>query len=207
LVTYHPGDWIEVKKKRAKKLLASGKAEIPRQDIMSDVAGFNECGILIRGEEQELLFDSRIEVSFGEISLPYENVTVLLKPNYYITWKAIEAGLLRITNFEDTDAEPWEMMAMLFDNDVTADDVGTEDERAKTKELIGDLRLPVYDTDILWVRKTDSTEAVIDRWVKELETSNDEKHSFLRALYAERAMMLTLPSGWSSQWELLQLKG
>lgn len=207
MVTYHPGDWIEVKKKRAKKLLASGKAEIPRQDIMSDVAGFNECGILIRGEEQELLFDSRIEVSFGEISLPYENVTVLLKPNYYITWKAIEAGLLRITNFEDTDAEPWEMMAMLFDNDVTADDVGTEDERAKTKELIGDLRLPVYDTDILWVRKTDSTEAVIDRWVKELETSNDEKHSFLRALYAERAMMLTLPSGWSSQWELLQLRG
>lgn len=207
MVTYHPGDWIEVKKKRAKKLLASGKAEIPRQDIMSDVAGFNECGILIRGEEQELLFDSRIEVSFGEISLPYENVTVLLKPNYYITWKAIEAGLLRITNFEDTDAEPWEMMAMLFDNNVTADDVGTEDERAKTKELIGDLRLPVYDTDILWVRKTDSTEAVIDRWVKELETSNDEKHSFLRALYAERAMMLTLPSGWSSQWELLQLKG
>ena len=88
------------------------------------------------------------------------------------------------------------MLGMLASDTMLARDIGSDEERAKTEELIGDLRLPVYDTNLLWVRQTPATGYVMRMWANELAHGADEQHSFLRAIYSTRILLCTLPPQW-----------
>ena len=60
--------------------------------------------------------------------------------------------------------------------------------------------MPVYNAGLLWVRKTDATERMIELFN---EDDGDRNHALLRAIYSSLPMVLTLPAGWSRrfQWE------
>ena len=214
-VTKHAGEWAEVGKHQARMLVASGQAEIPKQDTRNEVQEYDQCGVRVRIPLAPLSghiprshqADSIIDTSaFGDLAdkLIFTQGEPAITHNFTIIWKppslvvpcAVETGLARLHSFEDTDAEPWEMVAILASETEWADSFGSDEERAKTEDAIGDLRIPVYDVNMLWVRKTERTEAVIARWLVELRQGADEQHAFLRALYAEHVLMCTLPANW-----------
>jgi hypothetical protein len=205
LATKYPGDWFQVGKHDARKLLAEGKAEIPREDVREEVEGLDRCGVLVRTERAVPV------VVFGELertlrfkfspqpALPFE-MTFIWTPGVRINERAVKAGFASLMDFEGTGEEAWEVIAMLASETALARDVGSIVERRKTRAAVGDLRLPVYDTGALWVRRTPATLRVVGRWADGLLEGADERHAFLRALYSERAMTRTLGPDWCARF-------
>ena len=153
-----------------------------------------QCGVLVRGPAGTTPPVSKLQATCGKLSLPYAQ-TLIWKPGTKINRQAIMRGFSRLLSPGDVN-QLWEMLAMVVDKDLLASSVGSKEERARTLEAVGDLRLPVYDVRLLWVRRTAATERVIARWARELKEGANEHHAFLRALYTERAMLCTLPPGW-----------
>ena len=201
--TAQAGDWVQIGKHQARQWLAQGSAEIPEPHRRADALSLNKCGVVVRGEMPGKSFFGVLRHQLGEPSLPYE-YTVLWDPSLTAPLQGIEAGLTRLMSTElFPDGDSWEALATLASLKTLAGDVGSPGEKNKTKLIVGTLRLPVYETRLLWIRKTPATENFIALWASELVKGSDEQHSFLRSLYSSRIMMCTLPPGWQDkqvQW-------
>jgi hypothetical protein len=197
--TYHAGDWFQANNQEMLELLAEGKIQTNALDIKNNFVGC-DMGVLIRGGNvpDDLFTCYGIEVRHSEaFDLPWER-TALWDVRVPMTAECIALGLMRVDGREEAPA--WEMAAMLTSQSQMARDVGTKDERARTLETLGDLRLPVYKTGILWVRRTQATEEVIQLWRAEVEAGAEERHAFLRTIYTRRLLLNTLPADWIGQW-------
>lgn len=79
---------------------------------------------------------------------------------------------------------------------------GTEEERTLTAELIRDLRVPLYDTRLRFVGKTDDARELLAQWRRELKVCTCESKcglAFLRALWRVKPRLLSLPAGWVNE--------
>jgi len=206
LTTYHRGDWFKVGKQRAIELIESDQAELPEEaeSQRALIEPLEDCGIYLRAgsiqDAREALEGLKLDVTeySGALRLPYERTLIwtALRP---LTRKQIALGFARV---EDTGTyASWEVAAMLRAGEMLASQIGEPPEQRKTQQAIGDLRLPVYDTGALWVRKTPDTEALIAAWDAELRAGSEcEEHAFLRALYQNRVLLCSLPAGWLGRW-------
>lgn len=174
------------------RLRGAQKLAPPRALSAQQVA---HCGVLVWGKQGQTLpaFD-KLPVTYGQLSLPYV-CTLIWTPGMKVGREAVMKGFTRLLSSQDTN-HAWEMLAMLVDRNLLASAAGSEGERARTLKEVGDLRLPVYDVRLLWIRRTAATQRLITRWAGEVNTGANERHAFLRALYKERAMLCTLPAGW-----------
>lgn len=199
--TVHKGDWFKVGKQRAIELIETRQAELPanaeaQRAIKEDL---DDCGILVLGGSVK---DARAAMgrhtvdaleSTGRLYLPWDR-TLIWDVRYPLEARQVALGFVRV---QDTGRyNSWEMAAMLQHNEMLASDVGEAADQQRTREAVGDLRLPVYNTLALWVRKTAATEALVDAYAAELAESQSEEHAFLRALYRHRVLLCTLPAGW-----------
>lgn len=198
LVTYHPGDTVKVGKQTALQWILNGTAEdafkqvgpsvLPRGGTLTD-----KFGVVVLGEEGVSLgplgdLIGRVKLSYGLPAIPYTH-TLIWNPATPMSVKLAEYGFLRILS----EKMSWDLAACLLSLNSLADSVGTEAEREKTLKVVGDLRLPVYVSGLVWARRTDAALRVIEAWAAELESGADSDHAFLRSLYTERAMICTLP--------------
>jgi hypothetical protein len=202
--TAQAGDWVEIGKHQARQWLAQRVAEIPEPHRRASALDLQKCGVVVRGDKMP------DKSSFGVLrhqaggpDLPYEH-TVIWNPSLAASVQGIEAGLVRLMGSElSLGGDSWEALATLVSLKTLAGDVGGAEERRKTEEAIGTLRVPVYETRLLWFRKTPATEKLVEAWAAELANGADEQHAFLRALYGSRIMMCTLPPKWQNkqvQW-------
>lgn len=199
--TYHPGDWVDVGKQTAALWLADGTAEIPgpdhtKMEVVKELIGPG-CGVRVLGKDAgpwpSQGFGNclkALKFSTGPMALPYP-YTMLWRPSTKVTPQQVLIGFSQIGSSKGQLS--WEMVAQLAGRHL-ARDVGTKEEQAKTEALIGDLRIPVYGTGALWVRKTKKTERFISRWATAVKAGEDEAHAFLRTLYTEGILLCTLPA-------------
>ena len=198
-VRYMPGDWFECKNQELAELLLHGKVETSSLDIRANFEG-KDAGVLVVGSSlpSTKFEDFGLEVQLSKtIELPWER-TVLWMARARLTPAAAALGLMRVD--ADDPNLAWEMAAMLDKKSRIARDIGTDADRDKTLEVLGDLRLPVYETGIIWVRRTDTTKEVIRLWQDEVAAGAETRHAFLRTIYTRRVMLCTLPANWIGQW-------
>jgi len=199
-VVYHPGDAVEVGKQTAIEWILEGSAEDPFGQVGPSAVpakpGDTEFGIHVRAPESSVNatvlgeISLRVPISYGPVAAPYLN-TFLWEPSKVVSPRLLNYGFLR------TVSGKWDLASSLFSYKALADQVGSEEDREGTKALIGDIRLPVYDSRLVWVRQTAASRAFLETWHKELEKGTGEFHSFLRALYTARPMICTLPMDWT----------
>jgi len=196
--TYYPGDWFQCKNMEMRELVESGMVETTPQVLSAEYKA-GDAGVLLRDgaiKPRDVKTYGLKCKEDGRLALPWKR-TVILGPGASISTTSIVIGLSRI---EVGHGVGWEMAVMLKDMRKLARDVGTEEEKAKTLDAVGDLRLPVYDTSMLWVRRTKATKDWLAAFRDELEAGADEMHAFLRILYMRRLMLCTLPAGWIGRW-------
>lgn len=206
LKTYHPGDWVAVGKQRAIELLETGQAEMPEQAQAQRALSENliGCGIYVLDgsikDAKGIMGHHNLEALeySGALRLPWER-TLIWNANREIEPKQVALGFVRV---EDTGRyASWEVAAMLRGNEMLAGEIGDLAEQRKTRDAVGDVRLPVYDAGAIWVRRTEATEALIAAWDRERKESPDApEHAFLRALYTHRVLLCSLPAGWLGRW-------
>lgn len=197
--TYHPGDWFTANGQEIRELFGRGMIDSTPQ-VLREEFGLQGAGVLALGENVPLPGLDAYGIAFQcaeRLALPW-GLTVLWSPHAHLTTPGVALGLTRIAPAPGTMS--FEMAVALQSDTRMAGDVGTQAERDKTLALLGDLRLPLYDTGVIWVRKTPATEEVIQLWQEELDAGADPTHAFLRTIYTHPLLLCTLPADWIGQW-------
>jgi hypothetical protein len=92
----------------------------------------------------------------------------------------------------------WQAAAPLWSYTELACHVGSEADREATKAVIRELRVPLYDTRVLFVRRCDDTRRLIELWLAECKRG-DARLAFLRAMYQVKPVLCALPAQWTGR--------
>lgn len=194
-ITWRPGDWLEVGKdigqQTALLWVAEGAASMPhlsQAERLTTLVGSN-LGVVIRGgdfkEASKQVPREHLEVVEGDIELPFAR-TLLWDPSAPLRSELIPIGFHRLES-------GWQIAVPLLSYEKLASNIGTPKDRARTAKVIPDLRIMVYDTRLVYIKKCDDTQRLIDLWSKE---PGDERLGFLRALFAVKPIICALPQKW-----------
>ena len=188
-VMHEPGEMLAIKNKaKAKSLIQDGFAV--------DVAGGqgaapDGCGVAIRGKITKppgwidaLNLGSQVIKDVRE--LPYGQ-TIVWHPGY-------EPNCLQlIATFKAMRTFTWDIAVPIKSYAKLTKDLGTEADRKRTEAIIHDLRVPYYNTHLLFVRRNETTQLLMGSWYKEMRDGGDECLAFMRALYQIKPLILPLP--------------
>jgi hypothetical protein len=188
LRTVHPGDWCQVGRQQAKELLANDQVKILNPTVLQTVQDLTDCTILLKG----IINESQR----GHIAAKFPGVPVEAWQGYpanqgrFLVWD-MTAQLkedLILTGFSLLNK--WQLAVPLLGFDILADKVGTPDEQVETKAVIHDLRVPVYNPRVMFVRQCRETRQLFDAW------QDGSELGFLRTLYQARPIVNALPPSW-----------
>jgi len=197
--TYHPGDWIAVGRQMAEGWIAAGEAYTLDPSALGD--GFEvTSGIALRGAAaadwaEKLTSLTALHLAYytdgWTPELPFAE-TLIWTPAFELRYDLVAAGFRLL--------QRWQVAVPLWDYGTLACQVGTPEERARTEAIIRDLRVPLRDTRLLFVRRCPETRALMDVWGDELAgPDGDERLAFLRALYTVKPLICDLPASWTGR--------
>ncbi len=191
LETYHRGDWCELGKAEARRLLAEGRIEIPELSSPDDQTMLMEnCGLVIW--EQKEGYEKVVE-EYPALDYTLEKHKPELVYYKNIFWDGKSAIDPKLFPLGVSRLDSWQIAVPVLDMVTLAEDLGTEEEREHTKEVIYDLRVPVYDTGIIFARRSYHTEKLFDLWDPH---DGNRELGFIRSLYQACPVLLTLPTNW-----------
>ena len=148
------------------------------------------AGLVLRREEpqtRQRALASRLGVSVSDDWTLLWPRTLFVAEGAIVPWDLVGAGLELLAR--------WDLAAPLAPDAKLAQDLGTPDDRDRTRALVGDLRMPTYAPDLLFVRDSDAGRACLERWRIECDGS-DERLAFQRALSAVKPRFCALPRIW-----------
>lgn len=193
---YHPGDGLQVHNQELNYLLSNKMAErygrYPQEllPLMSDSAIVVTGGDVERA--RQFLNPITTTVYDGAPHFPKEHLTVLW-------WDArlpLRLDLLPL-GFHRVLAG-WQIATPLWRYNTLARDIGAVQARQRTEEVIRDLRVPVFETGLIYARRDEDTEKLLELWLAARETGDDDKLCFMRALYQVKPLNCALPVSWVS---------
>lgn len=172
--TYQVGDMVEIGRKDATRLIGMGMLELAANGGKLDLPPIgkpmaispNNPGAFNVPRDVLLIWD-------GIIPLPREKM---------------EAGLKVL--------DRWQVAVPLACEDTLAATIGSQEERDRTLAVIRDLRVPVYETGLMFIRRCDATSQLLATWQEEEMPHGDTRLAFLRALYLVKPIILALPYTW-----------
>ena len=192
-VDRHPGDWVNVGKQQALLWISQGDAILPNKSAYAEFGISEGSGVLVIGDENKGRktlepIKTEIEIVYGTYNLPFK-YNVIWNTDLPLMVDKVCIGLMML--------QTWDMAVPLFDYNTLAEAVGSDLERNKTKDIIRDLRVPLYDTRLMFIKITRETQYLIESWTEEMRNGADEKLSFLRNLYKIKPLILALPISWT----------
>ncbi len=150
-------------------------------------------GIVLTELNQSIITEAvkrGLEVTVCDMRPPtvaYER-TLIVGPGVAVPWGLLDAAWHWL--------EKWEAAAPLWRYGVLAEDVGTEEERERTRALTLDLRLLLYEPSLLFVRRCERGEALLSAWLSECADDAEPHLAFLRALARVKPIFNALSRSW-----------
>lgn len=191
---YYPGDWVEIGRQTGTAWIAQGEARVQEFDP-KDFA-VKGAGIVVRGDpllgagKLDPLKPTLVGVTYGDPLLAYER-TLIWETTVHLRPELVHVGF----NLLDV----WQIAVPLCDYRLLALHVGTDDERAVTQAVIRDLRVPLYDPRLMFVRDAPETRQLLDGWQAAVLAGSDERLALLRAIYTVKPLICALPVTWTNQ--------
>jgi hypothetical protein len=192
--TKEAGDWVDVGKQTALAWLAANEAEINAEHLPELM--MPGCGIFVLNGsvEQGGALLSAIgdggDIACGiEPDMPW-TYSLVWTPDYPILPRYAPAGFNQL--------QTWAVACPLWSRTQLACHVGSEEDKERTAAALPDLRVPLYDYRLLFLRRGPETMSLLEAWADERASDGDELHAFLRALYAVKPRILALRDGWGT---------
>lgn len=189
-VQKHKGDWVEVGKQTAMLWLSDGSAVAFDAELAKIMPA--NSGMVMSPSSGEPLKQQitttyeGLQVVVGEPHLPFTR-TVLWNTRTPIRHMLFAVGLAQLSK--------WQVAIPLFNHKLVASQIGNETDRNLTAKILPDLRVPVYQTDLIFVKKSKSTIALIELWLEECK-KGDARLAWLRALYEIKPLYTAFPASW-----------
>ena len=194
--TYQPGDWVDVGKQAARQWLAAGDASIPEGMLPELLPA--DAGLVIRRAQEDntppdltgLVLALQIHYDPDGMNWLPHSYNAIWRPDLHWRTSLIPVGLHLL--------QRWQVAAPVASFDYLASDMGSEQDRERTRAIIHDLRIPVYDTRLIFARRCPAVRKLMAVWHEERK-AGDEGLAFLRALYQVNPTILALPTIWVQQ--------
>lgn len=192
--TYRSGDCVDVGKQQALRWIADGLALPVNPDR---TGGFFPpgSGIVIWGGDDDSVgalepIAPHVKIEHAEQPRLSFSQTVIWNTRANLRVSLLPVGLNTL--------KPWQLAVPLWDYDTLAADVSDQRDRARTKSVIRDLRVPLYNVGLMFWRRSPDTERLMSLWLDEMSDGGDARLAFLRALYTVKPFILPLPITWTS---------
>jgi hypothetical protein len=193
-VTARPGEIVAVGRQHAEAWIADGSAE---PLAMPDVPPLVSCGIAPlngagRAQAEALVTQIKGALEVAEVdwapgdALPYERT--LLLGNVALRPDVAPVGFTKL--------DKWQIVAPLVSYDTLAESVGTAEDRARTREVVRDLRCLLYEPACLFVRRSSDTHALLHDYAADMARGDDPTLALLRAVYVHKPVLLATPPSW-----------
>jgi len=173
--------------------LARGQVKLSPAIRYDNALELDGCGIVITGgslkNAKAYLRRTPVEcldIVRGDLHLPFSR-TLLWDGLCHLRHDLVPAGFYRLTT-------GWQVAAPIHSYEELAQDIGTDDDKERTLEIVRDLRVPVYDPRTVYMRRCSDTERFLEVW--QGERGGDERFAFLRALYIVKPVICALPPTW-----------
>lgn len=196
MMHYHQGDWIQVGKQLGREWISAGDAyTLDPQAVAQDLDP--TAGLVIRGTVSETWRAQMEQVAHLHVAFVDETWNGELPFTESLIWaNEFELRLdLLLVGFNLL--KRWQIAIPLLDYTTLAAHIGTEAERARTEAVIRDLRVPVRDTRLIFVRRCEDTRRVMHLW-RDSEAGN-EQLAWLRAVYTVKPVVCDLPASWTGR--------
>lgn len=147
-------------------------------------------GLVLRQDNEAIRKEAKrrgLSVTVGEPTIAYEQ-TLIVGQGVAVPWRLLDAAWGWL--------DKWDCAAPLWRYGVLAQDAGGPSERERTEAITRDLRIPLYATELLFVRQSEAAEQLLTVWRAECEDGADERLALLRALYQIKPLFLALPRSW-----------
>jgi len=189
---YQPGDFVDIGKQTARQWIAQGKAR---------VLDYKKAGLLPAGAgvmPYGVAWDYPIDHVYEELeyapaaltpSLPFYR-TLLWQPGAPLRRDMLATGFALL--------DTWQLAVPLVDYTQLANSIGDEQDRQNAEAILHDLRIPIYDIRLIFVRRCAETEALLANWEEMRLTVHDLTLSFMCALYVIKPLILPLPMTWGT---------
>lgn len=188
---YQPGDWVKVPSNQGRLWISQGDAEIPGGAV--DQLVEKVSGVIFTGSAEaakKLVAPYKLTGTEGEPALKFQK-TLWLDGSVPVRPEFIPVGFSLL--------DKWQVAIPLYSYDVLASNVGTEEEQVATKAVIRDLRVPLYDTRLVFIRRDPETEFLVELYTGHLKDGVNALHALLRAIYQAKPFILALPATWNSK--------
>lgn len=186
-VLHYPGEILNIPNKALCKDLIKKKVALDMSTAASDLP--KGCGLLMKREGPVPPWATALELEMaqGEPRLPFA---------YTIIWDQhapINAEFINLT-LSLLRERGWDLAVPIYSYVKLAGRLGSTEERKATAALVHDLRVPFYNTDLMFVKRNKRTQTLMAKWAEERKGTSDDKLAFLRALYVTKPFILPLPT-------------
>lgn len=196
MISYQPGDWINIGKQLGQEWIAAGDA------YTLDPATLNQdldptAGIVIRGAVSDEWRKKVEEIATLKVAFVGPDWDGDLPFTENLIWTSTFDLRLDLLLVGFKLLHKWQIAMPLLDYTTLAAHIGNDEERAQTQAIIRDLRVPVRDTRLIFVRRCEDTRRLFSLWRE--PTGGDERLAFLRALYTVKPIICDLPASWTGR--------
>jgi len=192
-ILHNAGEVIEIKNKAlAERMCANKIAELYGADAMDLPGG---VGVLTTHKVTEPFWASALDLQVraikdGEYALPFA-YTIIWDPRVKPVQRYVHVAL-KILSRTDWDLG---VCVRSYVRGKLAENIGSDADRAKTKAIIRDLRVPYYRPELMFIKRNERTQAFIECWQTE-RLGGDQRLALLRALYITKPFLWALPAHW-----------
>jgi hypothetical protein len=189
---YMRGDWVDVGRHQALLWIADATAVALNPDALGlhELLGSDRC-IVVRGN----LTDARKYPGMGP-KVKLLQAPPLIGAQYTCLWvpnKPLRYDLL-VPAWHLLKC--WDVVAPLYSYDTLALAFGSGEDQALTAKVLPDLRIPFYNTNLLFLRDTPATQDLVGEWERQQGPGLNEHLAFLRAVYIVKPMLLPMTRTW-----------
>lgn len=190
---FYKGDWFQARNQEIRKRLSLGEIELATSLGQTRVFRVEDCGVITSDSK---ILESHLGLHGKGLDITYSSDFILKYP-YNLFWNGgkLRTELLPIS-FELL--RKWEIAIPIGNFDILAESAGTPADRALTKAVLGDLRVPLYNVRQIYAKRCPAVKQLFKTWKLEKAkiTGGDSRLSFIRALYVNPLLILALPPSW-----------
>lgn len=192
---YNAGDVIEIKNKQLAMQLCQGPNPVAEPYGAEAMALPGGVGVLSTRKVTAPYWATALElpvraIKDGQYALPFA-YTIVWDPRLKPVQRYVHIAVKILSR---TD---WDIGCVIrsYVKGKLACNIGSDADRAKTKAIIRDLRIPYYRPEIMFIKKNERTQAFIECWQTE-RLGGDRRLALLRALYIIKPFLWPLPAHW-----------
>lgn len=191
---FYPGDWVEVGNQTALYWISQGIAVKPNTNAVVKEYVDATAGIVVTNQVDESkilpIIKDLDNINYTILEHPelLYSETMLYDGNAKIDRGLVPIGFKLLKN--------WQCAAPLLSYDELAIHLALPDEIDYLKATLRDLRVPVYNTSLMFIRRCEQTKELIEQWQKEKTIVKHDSLAFHMAFYKTKIVMCSLPTIW-----------